>query len=121
MAEPAFQGDRRPDGTFAPGVSGNPAGKPKGSHSVRTAWKRRLAAGFEEDTAAPEGEERVGKLALALAEQMEKAVARGDTEAVRALCLVIAEAEGKPQERVEHSGGAVVRITFTDVPDEVPE
>lgn len=85
-------------------MSGNPSGKPKGSYSIRTAWKRRLSAGFENDTTAGEGEEKIGTLARALAEQLEKAIARGDTEAVRALCLAIAEAEGKPQERVEHSG-----------------
>lgn len=101
--------------------SPNPGGKPKGSFSVRAAWKRKLAKGFETDTEAGPDEERIGALARKLADDLAEAVDRGDDAKVRAIALSIAEAEGKPQERVEHSGGAVVRITFTDVPDEVPE
>lgn len=113
-AVPGNQVQRRPDGTFPPGVSGNPSGKPKGSFSVRAAWKRKLAKGFETDTEAGEGEERLGTLARALADQLQMAIERGDSDAVRALCLAIAEAEGKPQERVEHSGDVTMRRVILD-------
>lgn len=39
---------RNPDGTFKPGQSGNPAGRPKGQ-SLKEFWKRRLAEMSEEE------------------------------------------------------------------------
>lgn len=107
---PQEQGSRLPSGQFRPGVSGNPGGKPAG-YSVRAAWRRRLAEDRDEDG--------IGKLARGLAEQLEKAVARGDMKAVRALAMAIAEAEGKPQERVEHSGTVPLTVEF--VADRDPE
>lgn len=46
MADPTPQkqgetGDRNPDGTFKPGVSGNPGGRPKG-HSVMAIVRQRM-------------------------------------------------------------------------------
>jgi hypothetical protein len=34
--------ERNPDGTFPPGVSGNPAGRPKGSVSIRDQIRKKL-------------------------------------------------------------------------------
>lgn len=119
LADPQEQGERNADGTFVKGRSGNPGGRPKGS-SVRAAWLRRLAKGAENDKDAAGPEDQIGELALALAEQLEMAVKRGDGEAVRALCLAIAEAEGRPQEKIEHSGTIKrVSIQLEDTPDDL--
>lgn len=34
--------ERNPDGTFPPGVSGNPNGRPKGSEDFKTKWLRAI-------------------------------------------------------------------------------
>lgn len=74
-----------------------------------------LAKGYETDSEADEGEEKIGALARALADQLFKAVERGDSEAVRALSIAIAEAEGKPQERVEHSGEVASKVIIEGI------
>lgn len=104
------------------GVSANPGGKLKGSFSTRAAWKRKLAKGYETDTEAGEGEEKIGILARELADRLYDAIVEGNDAKVRAIAAAIAEAEGKPQERVEHSGGqTLVQIVGVEVPDEAPD
>ena len=43
ISEPEDTGEiRNPDGTFKPGISGNPAGRPKGSLSIRDLVRQHL-------------------------------------------------------------------------------
>lgn len=110
---------QRKDTRFPPGVSGNPSGRPKGSFSVREAWRRKLRKGWQSDTEAGEGEAPIGKLARDIADLLLNAIERGDAEAVRTIATAIAEAEGKPQERVEHSGTVKrVSIQLEDTPED---
>lgn len=77
------------------------------------------------DTEAAEmGEEPIGIEARALADEITQAALAGDGEKVRSLCALIAEAEGKPQERVEHSGQTARTLVIraaTSEPVALPE
>lgn len=85
-------------------------GRPKGSHSARAALQRKWRKGWETDSEAQEGEEKLGIEARRVADEAHGAALAGNSEKVRALTSLIDQAEGKPQERVEHSGGATTRI-----------
>jgi hypothetical protein len=69
MGDPTNTG-RNPDGTFAPGNRGNPAGKPKGARHRTTAMLEKILAGGAEDVvhamlkAAREGDVQAGKIIL---------------------------------------------------------
>ena len=100
-----------PEGRFKPGESGNPGGRPKGSYSIR-AVKRRLLAANPNEFGEGEG-------AVASADAIFKTLAKmraGQLDPDTGLRLIdaeirlIHEVEGKPQERVEHSGGQTRRI-----------
>lgn len=96
-----------------------PLWPPQGSFSVREAWRRKLRKGWQSDTEAGEGEAPIGKLARDIADLLLNAIERGDAEAVRTIATAIAEAEGKPQERVEHSGTVKrVSIQLEDTPED---
>ncbi|MBE0418182.1 MAG: hypothetical protein IBX63_10495 [Coriobacteriia bacterium] len=83
---PAEQANnRRADGTFAPGVSGNPAGRPPGSVSLSTVLKVKLA------TVAPGDERRT--YAEVLVDEVFRLAADGNAAALR---LVWEYVEGKP-------------------------
>lgn len=83
MSHPALQEAR-----FKPGESGNPSGKPKGTYSVRAALRAQLAE---------------GGLAGDMARDLLQAARMGDKDRVWCIATIIAEAEGKPKEHVEHS------------------
>lgn len=62
MIEPDNTG-RKQDGTFAPGISGNPAGRPKGARSkLSDAFLEALLADFEK---ASEDDKTLGAKAIA--------------------------------------------------------
>ena len=104
---------------FKQGESGNPSGKPKGSHSVRAALKRRLRKGYAEDTDSDDGEQ-IGTWARQLADDIATAIEKGDADKVRAIATVIDQAEGKPQEKIEHSGSLKrVSIRLEDTPTDL--
>lgn len=107
---------------FQEGVSGNPSGKPRGSHDTRAGIRRRLARGWETDTEAESDDEKLGIEARALADQAVRLAMAGDAEGVRAICQVIAEAQGKPQEHVvtEQKAERVV-VVYKAVPGDNPE
>jgi len=104
----------------------NPSGKPKGSHSVRVAWKRKLRKGWETDTESDDGEQ-VGTLARHLADKMAEAIENGDADTIRSIATVIDQAEGKPQESTHHTGNVNAGVVILrkpiegDNPEELPE
>ena len=103
---------------FEPGESGNPSGRPKGSHSVRTALKRKLRKGWQEDEESEDGE-KVGTWARQLAEDVAQAIDEGDADKIRSIATIIDQVEGKPQERVEHSGGGkAISIILEETPSD---
>jgi hypothetical protein len=69
MGDPTNTG-RKPDGTFAPGNRGNPAGKPKGARHKTTVMLEKIMADGAEDVvhamlkAAREGDVQAGKIIL---------------------------------------------------------
>lgn len=108
MGEPEKQARPLPpiETRFKPGVSGNPGGVPRGTKhaSPRRALLRALGKDFDKDKDAESEDDRIGSLSLELAEEMIAAARAGDADRVRSIATVIDQAEGKPQERVEHSG-----------------
>ena len=83
---------RKQDGTFAKGHSGNPSGRPKGSHSLTTILRQRLAAARGTDAESEVANEIVDViLAAALA---------GDW---RAMKLLWNYADGLPEGSVERT------------------
>ena len=77
-----------------------------------------MRRGWELDTGSDDGEQ-IGTEALALADALWEATMAGDTERVLAITRTIAEVEGKPQERVEHSGTVKrVSIQLEDTPED---
>ena len=78
-------------------------GRPKGSHSARAALMRKWRKDHESDTEAEEGEQRIGKEALRVADAIHAAALIGDVDLVTSLAKLIDQVEGKPQERVEMS------------------
>ncbi len=105
--------DRRFETQFG-GPRGNPisrTGRPRG-FSVRAAWRRKLAKGWEKDTEAENDDEKLGTLARQLADDLATAIDAGDVQRVRAIVDAIAEAEGKPKETVEHQGGSSITLSL---------
>lgn len=87
---------RLPNGQYAPGVSGNPSGRPEGSVSLLTALKRILR----------EHPERVDKIAdnlLAMAES-------GDQQALSAIRTLLDRLDGPVATRIEGPDGGPVEI-----------
>jgi hypothetical protein len=76
--------NRREDGTFAPGVSGNPGGRPKGSVSLKRLLRERLSL-------APPGTEK--SFAEGIVEATIRDALKGDAQARR---LVWEYMEGRP-------------------------
>lgn len=95
---------------FAPGQSGNPSGKLKGSFSIRAALKRKLAA--------DPGEHGTGRIADALADLLIREAI--DSDRIHAL---IHEIEGKPTEYVERTDNSTRTIVVKPgavTPPEMP-
>lgn len=118
-------GGRAASGRFAPGQSGNPAGRPPEPESFTAALRRRGAELVEVDT--PQGVQlvtRIDALALRLYEL-------ADAGSVRAHALVLERLDGKPAQSVsvsaevkamqpkEESWQALVAYWLQN-PDEVP-
>lgn len=95
---------------------GNPInldGRPRGSHSIRAKVRRKLRKGWENDKEAIDaGEEPLGDLARKYGDDLLDAVERLDTERIEAILKLIAEAEGKPKEIIEHQGGSTVTLAL---------
>lgn len=91
--------------------SPNPSGRPKGSFSIRAALKRNLRRGYQDDSDSDDGEQ-IGTLARKLAFDLAQAIDEGDADKVRSIATVIDQAEGRPQERVEHSGTTSIQASF---------
>lgn len=90
---------------FQPGVSGNPGGRPRGS-SPRAVLLRKLAKDPNEHGEGRLAEE-IADRALAIAQSLEHIdpkEADAAFKAFNAQLHLIHEVDGKPQERVEHSG-----------------
>lgn len=88
-------------------------GRPKGA-CPRAAAARELARNPDADG--------IGEIANEIGIALVEAARQGDLQRCKALGELINQVEGKPKEFVEHSGGqTVVRLTFTDVPDEVAD
>jgi hypothetical protein len=105
---------------WKPGQSGNISGKPKGSFSIRSALKRNLRKGWEEDQS--DDGEQIGSLARKLAFDLAQAIDEGDVDKVRAIATVIDQAEGKPTEhRVNETVGEQVVILRLPVGDDPPD
>lgn len=85
---------RNPDGTFPKGVSGNPNGRPKGSVSLVTVLRRRLAS--DEGITADE-----------LVDEVIAAAKMGDAHARK---LLWEYSEGKPTQPIDGNIDATVRI-----------
>lgn len=98
---------------YPPGVSGNPGGVPRGTKhaSPRRALLRLLGKGWEKDTDAESDDDKLGAESIALAKVILEAARNGDPDSARAVAMLIDQAEGKPQERVEHSG-EIKRVTI---------
>lgn len=88
----------------------NPSGRPKGTHSVRVALKRKLRRGWQEDEENEDGE-KIGAWARQLAEDLADAIDAGDADKVRSIATLMDQTDGKPQERIEHSG-EIKRVTI---------
>lgn len=109
---------------WRPGESGNPTGKPKGSHSVRAALRRKLRKGYDSDTDSDDGEQ-LGTWARKLADDVAQAIDEGDADKIRSIATIIDQAEGKPTEtRVNKGTGKLVvvldKLDDDDNPEELP-
>lgn len=120
---PQVQASGRPlppiEHRFQPGQSGNPGGRPKGA-LPRTAMLRELARSPDEDGIGANAV-RAGKRYTALLIELETATA-ARSDIIRAelaeLRHTFDQAEGKPQEKIEHSGNLKrVEIEFEDRPN----
>ena len=111
MSEPEITGEsRNPDGTFKEGVSGNPAGKPKGSLSITAEIKKKL----EE---VPEGQKKT-YLQLLISRIMKDAIQDGDGQMISKIWAYV---DGMPKESKDiTSGGKPIPIlnVFSDQRDE---
>lgn len=83
-------------------MSGNPSGRPKGTHSIRAALRRRLRRDPDDDG--------IGREASESAERLIAAVQAGDEVAVRSLIALIHEVEGRPQETYDVTTSSRVLI-----------
>lgn len=81
---------RDEEGKFIPGVSGNPAGRPKGSVSIVTEIKRRL----EE---IPEGQKKT-YLELLVDRIMKSAIAEGNDQQIKNILNYV---DGMPKQSVD--------------------
>lgn len=98
---------RNPDGTFPPGVSGNPAGKPK--FSIVSILREKLQE-------VPEGEKRSRAQMLA-DEIIEQALVKKDQGMMRD---IVDRFDGKPKQALEHTGedgGPITIVTKVPEPD----
>jgi hypothetical protein len=99
----------------------NPSGKPKGSHSVRTALKRMLREGWETDTDHEDGE-KLGLVARKWAKDVAQAIDEGDADKIRSIASIIDQVEGKPTEtRINKGSGKLVVVLDSLAPDDNPE
>jgi hypothetical protein len=90
--------DRNPDGTFKPGVSGNPSGRPPGSVSLKSLLQERIA------TLTADGK----SYADALIDSTLQAALDGDAQARK---LVFEYLEGRPHQSIDLSAtGELVTI-----------
>jgi hypothetical protein len=92
--------NRNPDGTFPPGVSGNPGGRPRGRVSLRALLQERLAQVAPPDPfdfGAPDAR----TWAERIVDRMLDAATHGDARALR---LVWEYVEGRPAEEVRAVG-----------------
>ena len=92
MSDPAYQvTNRRPDGTFPPGVSGNPSGRPAGKLSLRSLLREKLAEASEDLDAQ-------GKTnAQYIVERLISQATHGNAQAMRLLWDYV---EGPPTQSV---------------------
>lgn len=95
---------RLPDGTFPPGVSGNPAGRPK-----RKTLTELIHAKLDE---TPDGWNAVVAMAI------NKILKDGDKEVLRTLWNYT---DGMPNQKMEHSGDIKVIITDYGTDDPLPK
>ncbi len=96
--------DRNPDGTFKPGVSGNPDGRPKGSVSLKTVLQERIAEPTEDGTI----------YADALIDSTLRAALEGDAQARK---LVFEHLEGKPHQSIALDAHAELVTLVDNIPE----
>lgn len=96
--------ERNPDGTFAPGVCGNPNGRPKGSVSLRTLLRKKLE---EQPVDAASGKALDKTYAEGLIEATLRDALKGDASARR---LVWEYIDGKAGADGDAGGEGVVTI-----------
>ena len=92
---------------FEPGVSGNPAGRPKKAYSITQMLRDAGEQVVNEET----GETRAQRLARIMWEQAEG----GDRQMAQ---YITDRQDGKPKERVEHSESKVLRVRLDDGTDD---
>lgn len=82
---------RNPDGTFPPGVSGNPKGKPPGSLSIVAKLKAKLQE-------VPDGMDKKTYLDLLVDRLIKSAIADGDRRSLRDILEYV---EGMPKQSID--------------------
>lgn len=98
---------------FAPGASGNPGGRPKGSFSARQHGRNKWGADPDESG--------IGKRARDAWEKLEEAALEGDLDRVKALSIAIEQLEGKPTEYVHRTDNSTRTVVVHKGPDKPPE
>lgn len=99
---------RNPDGTYPPGVSGNPKGKPKGARHLTTKIIEAITK-VSDGEGSPEDEQLVRILL--------KKAKEGDMQAMK---LIFNYVDGMPVQGIEHGGpegGPITVITKVPEPD----
>ena len=98
---------RNQDGTFQKGVSGNPAGKPKGTESFATKWYRMVEKIADSNDITPDQvEEELLKVGYKRAKDGDYSFYRDAMDRIH----------GKPEQRTDiTSGGQPLLISFDPV------
>lgn len=100
---------------FREGQSGNPGGRPKGA-LPRSAWLRKIARDEDEDGIGL-GARKIGERVAELTDKLAEDGADVDriSAELKVLLELFAQAEGRPQERVEHSGEVASKVIIEGI------
>lgn len=104
-----------PETRFQPGQSGNPGGRPKGA-LPRTAFLHELARNEDERGIGAKAGEIGARYVVLVDELISARGARRDEiqSELAEMRHVFDQAEGKPQEHIDHSGGLTMKRVILD-------